>query len=234
MFKLSIASFTLSLAYGVLAIAVSCSDHEVPVGNLPESKCKNVDGSDRMYPCEFSIEKITFQGEGGAVAGTVTGSNQVLALPRSLAKTDSYTGSEEGKIGIAKFGVKITLKRIASPSFPVNEGYLIGFTHNTSGAKILHTSTGGGTYGEREKMGPPVALNMAIGENMDVEYEMTFPYRLEKSGSEVVPITQFSSTSFFVDNDVTTLKLPRATVPYNYVGSVTEAYYERLMVTLKN
>lgn len=92
----------------------------------------------------------------------------------------------------------------------------------------------GGTYGERDKFGPPVALNMAIGENMDVEYEMVFPYRLEKSGSAVVPVTVFSSTSVFVDNDVTTLKLPRMTVPYNYVGSVTEAFYERLMVTLKN
>jgi hypothetical protein len=234
MFKLSIASFTLSLAYGVLALAVSCSDHDVPASNLPESKCKNVDGSDRMYPCEFSIEKITFLGAGGAEAGTVTGSNQALALPRSLAKTDTYMGNEQGKIGVATFGVKITLKRIASPSFPVNEGYLIGFTHNTSGAKILHTSIDGGTYGERDKFGPPVALNMAIGENMDVEYEMVFPYRLENAGSAVVPVTVFSSTSFFVDNDVTTLKLPRTTVPYNYVGSVTEAFYERLMVTLKN
>ncbi|MCF2518293.1 hypothetical protein [Dyadobacter sp. CY351] len=234
MFKLSITSFCLALAYGVLALAVSCTDHDVPASNLPESKCKDVNGGDRMYPCEFSIEKITFLGAGGAVAGTVTGSNQVLALPRSLAKTNTYTGDEEGKIGVATFDVQITLKRIASPSFPVNEGYLIGLTHNTSGARILHTSIDGGTYGEREKMGPPVALNMIIGEYMDLEYEMVFPYRLEKSGSAIVPVTVFSSTSFFIDNDVTTLKLPRTTVPYNYVGSVTEAFYERLMVTLKN
>jgi len=234
MFKLSITSFFLSLAYGVLALAVSCTDHDVPAGNLPESKCKDVNGGDRLYPCEFSIEKITFLGADGAAAGTVTGSNQVLALPRSIAKADNYTGNEEGKIGVATFDVKITLKRIASPSFPVNEGYLIGYTHNTSGGKILHTSTGGGTYGERDKFGPPVALNMAIGENMDVTYEMFFPYRMEKAGSAVVPVTVFASSSFFVDNDVTTLKLPRTTVPYNYVGSVTEAFYEKLIVTLKN
>ncbi|MCF2488049.1 hypothetical protein [Dyadobacter sp. CY347] len=234
MFKLSIASLTLSAAYGILALAISCTDHDVPVSNLPQSKCKNVDGSDRMYPCEFSIEKITFLGAGGAVVGTVTGSNQTLALPRSLAKTDNYTGNEEGKIGTATFGVRITLKRIASPSFPVNEGYLIGITHNTSGARILHTSIDGGTYGERDKMGPPVALNMAIDETMDVEYEMGFPYRLGMAGSEIVPNVQFPSTSFFIDNDVTTLKFPRTTSPYNSVGSVTEAFYERSVLTLKN
>nr|WP_295923744.1 hypothetical protein [uncultured Dyadobacter sp.] len=234
MLKLNLTSISLTLLYSILLIALSCTDHEVPSDNLPESKCKTVDGTDRMYPCEFSIEKITFLGAGGAPVGSVTGSEQVLALPRSMAKGDSYLGNVAGQMGIATFSVRMTLKRIASPSFPVNEGYLIGLTHNTSGKRILHTSAGGGTYGERDRIGSPIALNMAIGESMNVDFEMVFPYQLTSSGSGVVPVTVFSSTSFFVDNDVTTLKFPRTTVPYNYVGSVTEAFYERLIITLKN
>lgn len=225
MLKLNFTSISTTFLYSVLLIALSCADHEVPSGNLPESKCKTVDGTDRMYPCEFSIEKITFLGAGGESVGTVTGSEQVLLLPRSMAKGDSYAGNAAGQMGIATFGVRMTLKRIASPSFPVDEGYLIGLTHNTSGKRILHTSVGGGTYGERDQIGSPIALNMAIGESRDVDFEMIFPYQLTSSGSGVVTITVFSSTSFFVDNDVTTLKFPRTTVPYNYVGSVTEAFY---------
>lgn len=234
MLKFNFTSVSLTVVYGVLMFALSCTDHEVPSDNLPESKCETVDGTDRMYPCEFLIEKITFLGAGGTSVGTVTGSEQALSLPRSSAKADTYTGNAAGKMGVATFGVKMTLKRIASPSFPVNEGYLIGLTHNTSGKRILHTSVGGGTYGERDRIGSPVALNMPIGESMDVDFEMIFPYQLTSTGSGVAPITVFSSTSFFVDNDVTTLKFPRTTVPYNYVGSVTEAFYERLMITLKN
>jgi hypothetical protein len=234
MLRLIFTSVSLTIVYAVLMLALSCTDHEVPTGNLPESKCKTVDGTDRMYPCEFSIEKITFLGVGGTVVGTVTGSEQVLLLPRSMAKGDSYSGNVAGQMGIATFGVRMTLKRIASPSFPVDEGYLIGLTHNTSGKRILHTSVGGGTYGERDQIGSPVALNMAISESMDVDFEMVFPYQLTDSGSGIVPITVFSSTSFFVDNDVTTLKFPRTTVPYNYVGSVTEAFYEKLVITMKN
>lgn len=107
MLKLNFTSLSLTLVYGVLVMALSCTDHEVPSENLPESKCKTVDGTDRMYPCEFSIAEITFLGSGGTPVGTVNGSKQVLLLPRSMAKEDSYPGNAAGQKGIATFGDRV-------------------------------------------------------------------------------------------------------------------------------
>lgn len=220
---------------GLFTLALSCTDHQIP-DNLPESKCKAVDGSDRLYPCEFIIEKITFLAKDGSDLGFVTGSLQNLGLSRFQAKSNTYLGSAVGGIGAATFDIRITLKRVANPSFPVNEGYLLGYTHNTSGKLILHTpSFLGDTYGERTKFGSTFTLNMAIGESRDVVVDMVFPYRMEDLGpAGIKPVTVFSSTSFFIDNDVTTLKFARTLTPYNSVGSVVEAYIEKLSIGLTN
>ncbi|CAG5067335.1 hypothetical protein DYBT9623_00055 [Dyadobacter sp. CECT 9623] len=234
--KLNCSAIFLSLVYGLLVMALSCTDHEVPVENLPESKCKATDGSDRLYPCEFVIEKITLLGAGGTELGSVTGSMQSAVVSRFAAKANSNNGYVVGSPGYATFDFRITLKRVATPSFPVNAGYLIGFTHNSAGKAILHTPAfAGDTYGERTKLGAPVALDMAVGETRDVIVELGIPYTLVNAGpSGVVPEMLFSYTSFFVDNDVTTLKFNRLTIPYFYVGSVTEAFYEKLQIRVTN
>ncbi|MCE7038844.1 hypothetical protein [Dyadobacter sp. CY312] len=224
------------LLLSLFVLALSCTDHELPEtpDNLPESKCKAVDGSDRLYPCEFIIEKIDFLSKDGAVLATVTADAQSIGISRFQAKTNTYAGNVEGQTGAATFDIRIRIKRVASPSFPVNVGYLIGYTHNSSGKRILHTpSSPGDTYGERIKFGDPVTLDMAIGESRDVTVSMLFPYKIENFGG-LRPITIITSTSFFIDNDETTLALPRATYPYSQVGSVVEAYIEKIYIGITN
>jgi len=226
----SAACFRLLLSC-ILVVVLSCTDHEIPEtpDNLPESKCKAVDGSDRLYPCEFIIEKITFLSKANVDLASVTADAQTISVSRFLAKSNTYDTPTQS--GVATFDIRLTIKRVASPSFPVNAGYLIGYTHNTSGKRILHTpSFAGDTYGERTKFGDPVALDMPIGERRDVVVQMVFPYRMENLGGTIKPVTIIPSTSFFVDNDVTTLKFNRTMTPYNQVGSVVEAYIEKIFV----
>lgn len=221
------------LLLSLFVLALSCTDHELPEtpDNLPESKCKAVDGSDRLYPCEFIIEKITFLSKAGIDLASITADAQSISVSRFLAKTNTYDAANQK--GIATFDIRLTIKRVATPSFPVNAGYLIGSTHNTSGKRILHTpSFPGDTYGERTKFGDPVALDMPIGESRDVVVQLSFPYNMENVGGVIKPATVIPSTSFFVDNDVTTLKFNRTMTPYNQVGSVVEAYIERLLIAI--
>ncbi|SDD48127.1 hypothetical protein SAMN04487996_101126 [Dyadobacter soli] len=217
----------------IFTLALSCTDHDVAV-NLPESECVAVDGSPRLYPCEFVIESITFLGNAGAELGMVTGSSQNISLSRFLAKSNTNTGSVAGTNGAAKFDLRMRIKRVASPSFPVAVGYLLGYTHNGAGKMILHTpSLPGDTYGERTKIGSPLTLDMPIGDSRDVTFEQTFPYELINTGpTGVKPFAFFDVTSYFLDNDVTTLQFNRMVLPYFYVGSVVEAYYEKLGIRI--
>jgi len=223
------------LFYSLLIFALSCTDHDVPV-NLPESECKAVDGSNRLYPCEFIIEKMAILAKDGSELGSFTGSMQTGTFSRFLAKTNTNPSSMPGELGAATFDIRLTIKRVANPSFPVNEGYLIGYTHNSAGKNILFTPAfPGDTYGERTKLGSPVTLDMAIGETRDLMIELLFPYQMTDIGSGmVVPIVFFNTTSIFIDNDVTTLEFNRTVYPYSRVGSVVEAYYEKLGIYLSN
>lgn len=224
------AVFSVSV-FLIFTLAFSCTDHDVPV-NLPESECTAVDGSPRLYPCEFVIESITFLGKDGVDLGMVTGSLQNIGLSRFLAKSNTNTGSVVGTTGAASFDLRMRIKRVASPSFPVAVGYLLGYTHNGAGKMILHTpSFPGDTYGERSKIGSPLTLDMPIGDSREVTFEQFIPYELVNTGpSGVKPVALFASTSYFLDNDVTTLQFNRLLAPYSYVGSVVEHYYERLRI----
>ncbi|GGM95331.1 hypothetical protein GCM10010967_30940 [Dyadobacter beijingensis] len=223
------------LIAALFTLALSCTDHDVPA-NLPESACTAIDGSPRLYPCEFLIESITFLAKDGTDLATVTGSMQMASLSRFQAKVNTNTGNVVGSMGAATYDVRIRVKRIASPSFPVNVGYLVGYTHNGAGKAILHTpSFPGDTYGERTKFGPPVTLDMAIGETRDIFVEKVFPYSIADFGSGIIkPSALFAVLSIFIDNDVTTLNFNRTIPPYSYVGSVVEAYYEKLNVQISN
>lgn len=221
--------------FALLTFAFSCTDHDIPV-NLPESSCTATDGSPRLYPCEFIIESITFLAKDGTDLGVVTGSMQNISLSRFQAKANTNTGYVTGTSGGATFDVRMRIKRVASPSFPVATGYLLGYTNNASGKLILHTPSGpGDTYGERSRIGPALTLDMAIGESRDVMFEKTIPYQLVNAGpGGIRPEAFFGSTSFFLDNDVTTLQFNRTVDPYRYVGSVVEAYYEKLGIQISN
>lgn len=226
------AVFSVSV-FLIFTLALSCTDHDVPV-NLPESECMAVDGSPRLYPCEFVIESITFLGKDGVDLGMVTGSLQNIPLSRFLAKYNTNMGSVAGTNGAAKFDLRMRIKRVANPSFPVAVGYLLGYTNNGAGKMILHTpSFPGDTYGERTKIGSPLTLDMPIGDSREVTFEQTFPYDLINTGpAGVKPIAFFAFTSYFLDNDVTTLQFNRLLPPYFYVGSVVEDYYEKLGIRI--
>lgn len=219
----------------LLTMVLSCTDHEVPV-NLPGSECTAVDGSPRLYPCEFVIESITFLAKDGTDLGAVTGSMQNITLSRFQAKVNTNTGSVAGTSGVATYDVRMRIKRVANPSFPVVTGYLLGYTHNSAGKMILHTPAfAGDTYGERTKIGSPLTLDMAIGESREVTFEKIFRYDLNDTGpGGVKPFAVFTNTSFFLDNDVTTLQFNRTVPPYFYVGSVVEAFYEKLSVRISD
>nr|WP_295922700.1 hypothetical protein [uncultured Dyadobacter sp.] len=219
----------------LFTMVLSCTDHEVP-GNLPQSECTAVDGSPRLYPCEFVIESITFLAKDGSDLGAVTGSMQNVTLSRFQAKLNTNAGSVAGTSGAATFDLRMRIKRVANPSFPVATGYLLGYTHNSAGKMILHTpAVAGDTYGERTKIGSPLTLDMAIGESREVTFEKIFRYDLNDTGpGGVKPFAVFTATSFFLDNDVTTLQFNRTVPPYFYVGSVVEAFYEKLSVRISD
>lgn len=214
---------SLSVFYGAIVFTLSCiKDHDLPpTGNLPESECLTTSGTSRLYPCEFRIEKLTFLGKAGAVVGEATKSTEFVGLSRTNAKSDSNPGaSAVGDRGATRYDVKMRLKRVASPSFPVIAGYVISASSNSARQSILHTP------GERFNIGPPVALDMPIGETREVTFEISVLYELVNVGGVIRPTDPGPNIKiFFVENDNTTLQFDRSgATPYFYVGSVVEDY----------
>ena len=210
----------LVVFYGLLTVGLSCVDHDITPVNLPESACLATDGSPRTYPCEFVIEKLTFLGKAGTVVGEATKADIGVVLSRTNAKSDSNPGaSMVGDAGAAKYDVKMRLKRVASPSFPVTLGYLVSASSNPARQNILHTP------GERFNIGSPVALDVPIGETRDVMFEVNVIYTFQNVGGVVRPVDTGSNIKvFFIENDNTTLKFNRSVDPYRFVGSVVEDY----------
>ena len=216
-----LTKISLPVFYGILVISLSCiKDHDLSLGNLPESECLATDGSPRAYPCEFVIEKLIFLGKDGAVVAEATKSSVSVGLSRTNAKSDSNPGaSAVGDVGTARYDVKMVLKRVASPSFPVTAGYVVSASSNSARQYILHTP------GERFNIGSPVALNMPIGETREVTFEINVPYTFANVGGTVRPTDPgFNIKIFFIENDNTTLQFNRSAIPYFYVGSVVEDY----------
>ena len=210
-----------TLLHGTLAFALSCTDHQIET-NLPESKCKTVDGQDRTYPCEFIIEKITFLDKQGGDLASFTGSGETKFFSTAKAKSNVNVSANNY---VVTFQARMTLKRVATPSFPVNKGYIFSYTHNASGKRIIHSP------GERSNIGDPISLDMPVGESRDLFFDAAVAYELENG--QPIPKLGTSLFSFFIDNDVTTNKFDK-TGQYGAVGSVVEAYYEKLMVALTN
>ncbi|WP_373512162.1 hypothetical protein [Persicitalea sp.] len=213
--------------YSLLAVALSCiKDHDLsPPANLPESACLTIGGTPRAYPCEFVIEKVSILAEDGSVLAEVLGANpdpdKFVSPSRGRAKRDSNPGAAAvGEGGDAVFDARMTLKRVARPSFPVTAGYQLSATSNSARAGILHTP------GERFNIGTPFALDMPVGETRDVTFEISVPYEISNVGGGVIRPTARSTNTkmFFIENDNTTLQFNRRNPPYTFVGSVVEDY----------
>lgn len=220
------SSFTLTkisllFFYGILIAGLSCiKDHDLPPPNLPESACRATDGSARLYPCEFVIEKMIFLGKSGTVVAEATKASIGVGLSRANAKSDSNPGaSTVGAAGTITYDVKMVLKRVASPSFPVTDGYVVSATSNSARQAILHTP------GERFNIGSPVAIDMPVGETQNVTFGINVIYTLANVGGVIRPTDPGPNIKiFFIENDNTTLQFNRSVDPYRFVGSVVEDY----------
>lgn len=216
-----LTKISLLLFYGILVAGLSCiKDHDLPPANLPESACTTTNGTPRLYPCEFMIEKMIFLGKDGVVVAEATKASTGVSLSRANAKFDSKSGiNTDGTIGYITYDAKMVLKRIARPSFPVTAGYVISATTNSSKQNIIHTP------GERDNIGSPIALDMVVGETREVNFEIAVKYKLSDMTGTVIPIDPgFNFKAFFIENDNTTLQFNRNVDPYRYVGSVVEDY----------
>lgn len=206
--------------YVLLALGLSCVDHDMPPADLPESACLTTSGTPRTYPCEFIIEKLSFLSKDGSVLAEVTQGSPNAVLSRSGAKSDSNPGAVAiGSTGSMVFDVRATVKRVARPSFPTTVGYLLSATTNSARERILHTP------GERYSIGAPVALDMPVGDSRNLTFELMYLYQLANVGGVVRPTPFGPSTNMvFIENDNTTLQFNRSMPPYTFVGSVVEDF----------
>lgn len=203
----------------VFGLVLACTDHELPeIPNMPESECMLATNMTvpRAYPCEFKIEKLTFYAKDGTVLGEVTPAASEIILPRSAAKEDSNPSAVAvDQIGSLKYDVKATIRRIATPSFPVVAGYQLRYTQHTSGVLALTTP------GESYQIGMSVPLTVPVGGTIEQPFELSYLYRLNNSGSGIKPVTFSGLTAFLIYNDATAEELdgrPSA------IGNVAEAY----------
>jgi hypothetical protein len=105
----------------VVAIVFSCTDHTEPD---PQTGCKLVNGTARLYPCEFEILKVEFCNKLNItdIFGTVTPENPNITLPLSFAWSNFHPSP--GYIN-ATFKVKIHIKRISNPAFSTSYQYIM-------------------------------------------------------------------------------------------------------------
>ncbi|MCF0053585.1 hypothetical protein LXM25_26165 [Dyadobacter sp. LJ53] len=203
----------------LLGIALACTDHETPeIPNLPESECMLATNAaiTRAYPCEFKIEKLTFYDKNGAVIGDVTPTSSEIILTRSAAKEDSNPlAVAVDQIGLLTYDVKATIRRIATPSFPVVAGYQLRYTNHVSGVLALTTP------GESFQVGSSVPLAIPVGGTAEHSFELSYLYQIVNTGSGLKPTAFRGLTAFLIYNDATAAELdghPSA------IGNVAEAY----------
>ncbi|NIJ52730.1 hypothetical protein [Dyadobacter arcticus] len=203
----------------LLGIVLSCTDHEIPeVPNFPESECMLATSvtTPRTYPCEFKIEKLTFYDKNGAVIGDVTPTSSEITLTRSAAKDDSNPSAVAlNEVGILAYDVKATIRRIATPSFPVVLGYQLRYTTHPSGVLALTTP------GESYQVGASVPLAIPVGGTAEQTFELSYLYQIANTMSGLKPVTFRGLTAFLIYNDATSEVLdghPSA------IGNVAETY----------
>ncbi|WP_342084773.1 hypothetical protein [Dyadobacter sp. OTU695] len=203
-----------STAMFCLAIALSCTDHTNP--DPGGQTCTRVNGSPRLYPCEFEIVQIDFmrQSSNDASFATLAPSNHDVVLPRSLAFSYQPMSGQSAEI---LYKIRLHIKRVANPAFPAPQGYWI------SDSRPL-----GGTADDESLLAPNIyypapTLNMAVGQTIQVFSRMWI------SIGPSLPTRASLMTS--IQNPATFAALKAAPNNYTLVRDLSEAYYLPYNVT---
>lgn len=199
----------LSLSLLIIAVALSCTDHVNP-GEPGQSNCLRVNGSPRLYPCEFEITQIDVMkvSSNTDVYATLTPSNHNVHLLTTMAFSYVRNGTTTATL---QYKIRLHIKRIAPPSFPAPGGYWIS-----------ETGIGGepddpSLLSPNKYYNPGPLLNMAVGETSLVFTRLTYT----TSDGLLDPGPQMVS----IQNPTTYQKLADPPNNYALVRDRSEAYY---------
>lgn len=192
----------------IMAVALSCTDHVNPE-EPGQSNCSRVDGSPRLYPCEFEIVQIdVMRGSSNTdVYATLTPGNHNVHLLNTLAFSYVKTGTTTATL---EYKIRLHVKRIANPAFPTPTGYWI--SESVLGGEPDDPSL---LRPNRYYAAPP--LNMAIGETSLVFSRLTYG-----TGDGLLDI---QPTMVSIQNPVTYQKLADPPNNYALVRDRSEAFY---------
>ena len=193
----------------VMAVALSCTDHTEPD---PQTGCKLVDGTPRLYLCEFEILKVEFCNKLNIndIFGTVMPGHPDITLPVSLAWSSFHPSP--GFVD-ATFKVKIHVKRISNPAFDVFYQYIM--------PKIIRVLPVGPDAFDISSFPPvfpplPVRLDMPVGDTSIVIADASYHAREQVLPPLNKPVySEISGNVLFLIYNMTTAKV-LANAPNNY------------------
>lgn len=195
----------------MMAMAFSCQDHDVPD---PVTRCNRVDGTPRAFPCEFEITRVDFLKKlTNDVAATILPGNLDFVLPLEQAYRFEFGSRRE--YAQVVFKVRIHVKRIATASFPVADGYEVWqyrvTPHGPPYFGIYNDDIGGpgGNAIPEPTNNSPIKMDMAVGETRTVDNEIAFVINYYPPQPK-----QIGDFYFAIMNNTTARKL--ASAPYNY------------------
>ncbi|WP_342087672.1 hypothetical protein [Dyadobacter sp. OTU695] len=198
----------MSLSLLIIALALSCTDHVNP-GEPGQSNCLRVNGSPRLYPCEFEITQIDVMkvSSNTDVYATLTPSNHNVHLLTTMAFSYIRTATTTATL---EYKLRLHVKRIAPPTFPTPTGYWIS------------ESIAGGEPDDPSvllpnRYYPAPILNMAVGETSLVFTRLTY----YTSDGEL----QGRPSMVSIQNPVTYQNLANAPNNYALGRDRSEAYY---------
>ncbi|MGG7666699.1 hypothetical protein [Dyadobacter sp. BHUBP1] len=192
----------------LVVVALSCTDHSNP-GGPEQPDCLRINGTPRLYPCEFEIVQIdVMRGSSNTdVYAALTPGNHNVHLLTTTAFSYDRTGTTTATL---VYKIRLHVKRIARPAFATPAGYWI--SESVAGGEPDDPSV---LWPNRYYPAPQ--LNMAIGETSLVFSRLTY--------STLDGLLQGQPTMVSIQNPVTYQTL--ADPPYNYalVRDRSEAYY---------
>lgn len=192
----------------MMAVVFSCTDHSNP-GGPGQPNCLLVNGTPRLYPCEFEIVQIdVMRGSSNTdVYATLTPGNHNVHLLTTLAFSYVRTGTTTATL---VYKLRLHVKRIAQPAFPTPAGYWI--SESISGGEPDDPSVL-----RPNQYYPAPQLNMAVGETSLVFQRMTY-FTLDGQ-------LQGGPTMISIQNPVTYQTLADPPNNYALVRDRSEAYY---------
>lgn len=191
----------------IMAVALSCTDHVDP--GPGQSNCLRVNGTPRLYPCEFEIVQIdVMRGSSNTdVYATLTPANHNVHLLTTMAFSYVRTGLISATL---QYKLRLHVKRIAAPAFPTPAGYWISESIPGGAPDDPGVLSPNGYY-------PAPQLNMAIGQTSLVFARVTY------STMDAQLLGRPSMVS--IQNPVTYQKLADPPNNYALVRDRSEAYY---------